>query len=219
MDISVNPSLNNIANPFLSLLEQNMKNTLNHISTLSGIYWSYSCSSGNGNLKVEPYLIVPAENGCYVEVGHSNAYGVTHWGVAMMNGINHLYLTFNESQIPQLALFYICLKIPMYDNPPFLRGLYICLDYNYNPIARRILLVKHSDSISRNEFLQLKGEVKAYETLHEKEQAYYNYTCQQEDTIRMCNIPFHQMTEEDLIMEKNILSTFLTSPSTKHPIS
>ena len=161
---------------------------------------------GSRSLKIEPYLIAPAENGNYVEVGHNNAYGVTHWGTALMNGFNHLYLMFNENPSPQLSLFYICLKLPMYDRPPFLRGLYMCFDYNYNPVARRILFVKYSDSIARDEFLKLKGELKAPEVLDEKEKAYYDYTCQAEDIIRMCNIPSPRMTEEDLIVEKKILS-------------
>lgn len=54
--------------------------------------------------------------------------------------------------------------------------------------------------------MKLKGELKAYEVLNEKEQAYYNYTCQPGDIIRMCNIPSPHMTEEDLTIEKKILS-------------
>ena len=62
------------------------------------------------------------------------------------------------------------------------------------PVVGRILTMK------------LKGELKAYEVLNEKEQAYYNYTCQPGDIIRMCNIPSPHMTEEDLTIEKKILS-------------
>lgn len=192
--------------PFLGQLENGMRNTLNHTANYNGTYISYSLSSGSRSLKIEPYLIAPAENGSYVEVIHNNAYGVTHRGAAMINGSNHLFLMFNENQPPQLALFHICLKLPMYDRPPFLLGIYMCFDYNYNPVARRILFVKHSDSIARDEFLKLKGELKAREVLNEKEMAYYDYTCQPEDIIRMCNIPSPQMTEEDLIIEKKILS-------------
>lgn len=198
--------IENSRNPFLSMLENNMNETVDRIANFSGIYLSYSISSGSRSLKIEPYLIVPSESGSYVEVGHNNAYGVTHWGAVMMNGINHLYLVFNENQTSQLALFYICLKLPMYDRPPFLRGLYTCFDYNYNPVARRILFVKYSDSTEREEFMKLKGELKAYEVLDSKEQIYYDYTCQPEDIIRMCNIPSPKMSEEDLIVEKKILS-------------
>ena len=73
-------------------------------------------------------------------------------------------------------------------------------------MARRILFVKHSDSIARDEFLKLKGELKAREVLNEKEMAYYDYTCQPEDIIRICNIPSPTMTEEDLDMEKKLLT-------------
>lgn len=113
---------------------------------------------------------------------------------------------FNENQPPQLAMFHTCLKLPMYDRPPFLRGLYTCFDYNYNPVARRILFVKHSDCIAREEFLKLKGEMKMPEVLNDKEEIYYDYTCKTEDIIRMCNIPSPQMTDEDLVIEKKILS-------------
>lgn len=193
-------------NPFLLQLEDRMKDAVNHIADYSGIYLSYSTSSGSRNLKIEPYLIAPAENGSYVEVGHNSAYGATHWGVVFMNGLNHMYLIFNENRPPQLALFHICLKLPMYDRPPFLRGLYTCFDYNYNPVARRILFVKHSDSVARGDFLKLKGELKTLDVLDEKERAYYDYTCGPEDIIRMCNIPSPRMTEEDLAVEKKILS-------------
>lgn len=193
-------------NPFLGALENNLRESVNQITNYSGIYLSYSISSSSPAMKIEPYLIAPSENGNYVEVGHQNVYGTTHWGAAMMNGQNHLYLMFNENNPPQLALFYICLKLPMYDRPPFLRGLYTCCDYNFNPIARRILFVKISDSIEREEFLKMKGVLKSKENLNEKEKIYFNFTCQKEDVIRMCNIPSPQMTEQDLETEKKFLS-------------
>lgn len=205
-DFAEPQSTGEVQNPLLSQLESNMQESVGRIFNFSGIYMSYSLSSGSKSLKIEPYLIAPAEEGNYVEVGHNNAYGVTHWGAALMNGFNHLYLLFNENQSPQLSLFQICLKLPMYDRPPFLRGLYMCFDYNYNPVARRILFVKHSDSTARDEFLHLKGELKALEVLNKKEKAYYDYTCRAGDIIRMCNIPSPQMTEEDLVIEKKILS-------------
>lgn len=105
-----------------------------------------------------------------------------------------------------MALFHICLKLPLHDSPRILKGVYTCLDYNYNPIGRRILFIKVSDTVSRAEFLKLKGEVKREEELNETEKIYYQYTCQPEDIIRMCSIPVPQMNENDLILEKKILS-------------
>ena len=193
-------------NPFLSLLNENMQETVNRINSYSGIYLSYSISSSNKNLKVEPYLITPSKGGNFAEMYHRNSRGSTHQGIVLMNGVNHLYLVFNEHQAPQLALFHICLKLPMHEHPPFLRGIYTCFDYNYNPIARRILFVKQNDSISPEEFAKLKAELKAPEQLDETEKIYYDYTCQAEDVIRMCNIPLPHMTNDDLIQEKKILS-------------
>ncbi len=92
-------------NPFLMQLEGNVADSVKRISNVSGTYVSYSLSSGSRSLKVEPYLIAPAESGGYVEVGHNNAYGATHWGVGLMNGYSHLYLMFNENVPPQLSLF------------------------------------------------------------------------------------------------------------------
>ncbi len=135
-------------NPYIGIIENVLKNTARQISDFSGIYMSYSISSNTDAMKMEPYLITPADNGCYVEVVHNSVYGSTHRGIAMMNGLNHIYIVFNENEQPQLSLFNICLKIPMFVHPPFLRGLYTCLAYTYNTNARRILFVKLSANIS-----------------------------------------------------------------------
>ncbi len=190
---------------FLRSLRDNSQDACKRIHHLSGIYMSYSVSSSSPALKIEPYLIAPSSQGNWVEVVHNNAYGSTHRGMALMNGSSHLYLLFNEQNPPQLALFHICLKIPMYERPPFMKGVYTCFDYNYNPIARRILFVKHSDSTSSEDFAKIKGELKRFEELSEQEKKYYEYTCRPEDIIRMCNIPSPRMTDEDLVIEKKIL--------------
>lgn len=77
----------------------------------------------------------------------------------------------------------------MYGRPPFLRGLYLCLDYNHNPVARRILFVKRSDSVARDEFLNLRGGLKPSGAPDDREKRYCGYTCGKEDIVRMCNIP------------------------------
>ena len=71
-----------------------------------------------------------------------SAYNTTHRGVGLFNNHQNGYIFFNERESPQMALFSIYLQLPMYDFPPFLKGLYLSLDYNRNPIARRILFVK-----------------------------------------------------------------------------
>lgn len=201
----VMPEADTQRNPHLSMLRQAMADTGKVILNYTGIYTSYSISSSKIAMKEEPYLIVPAEGGQYVEVIHNSVYNSTHHGYALMNGLNHLYLTFNELQYPQLALYNICLKLPMYDRPPFLRGVYTCFDYNYNPVARRIVFVKKSESIDRDEFMKIKGRLVTESELTDEEKPYYQYTCGKTDIIRLSNIQQPQMTPDDLQEEKRSL--------------
>ena len=191
--------------PILSQLEQSSRQALRQAVNYCGIYLSYSVSSSKSAMKIEPYLIAPSENNSYLEVGHRSAYNNTHWGAAFMNGMNHLFLTFNECPFPQLALFHICLKLPMYDHPPFLRGIYTCFDYNYNPIARRILFVKVSDCTDRHTFLSMEGALKTENELSEEELPYYHYTCGKRDALRMYNILNPSMSVSDLEEEKKLM--------------
>ena len=149
----------------------------------SGIYISYSLSSAADALKVEPYLITASENNEYVRVVHMSAYNTTHSGVGLFNNHTSSYILFNERESPELALFTIYLQLPMYDFPKMLKGLYLCLDYNRNPIARRILFVKHSDSTDMDDFLALKGEIIPKEQIPDDLLPYY---------IIRANRRFHQ---------------------------
>ena len=205
MDAAPTAACGDTDNMHRDIIAHAMKGAVNGCTAFSGMYMSYSVSSSSSAMKIEPYLIVPSEGGDYVEVVHNNAYGSTHHGFALMNGLTHVYIIFNENRPPQMALFNICLKIPMFDRPPFLRGLYTCFDYNHNPIARRILFVKASDSLSRDEFMKMRGCLKQYDELDDEERIYYDYTCGKEDTVRMRDVPAPRMTAEDLAAEKELL--------------
>lgn len=206
MDAAPKAPIGSAGNTHVDTMSQAMKDAVNGITGFSGTYMSYSVSSSSGAMKIEPYLITPSDDGSYVEVIHNNAYGSTHHGFALMNGLSHMYIMFNENRPPQLALFSICLKLPMYERPPYLRGIYTCLDYNHNPIARRILFVKTADSTSREDFLKAKGCLKQLEELDEKEQIYYKYTCGSDDVVRMRDVPAPRMTADDLMAEKELLA-------------
>lgn len=193
-------------NPFIEMMNGEILHSVQEVYNYSGIYLSYSLSSSSQCLKVEPYLISASENNEYVKVGHMSAYNATHWGVAVFNNHQNAYILFSERESPQLALFTIYLQLPMYDYPKFLKGLYLCLDYNRNPIARRILFVKYSDSTDMDDFLALKGELITPEQLTPLQEAYYNYTCQEGDSIKTCLVPSPQLNENDLIREKKMLN-------------
>ena len=165
-----------------------MLHSAQEVYNYSGIYISYSLSSSSNALKVEPYLITPADSNDHVKVVHMSAYNTTHFGTAVFNNHQNAYIFFNEREAPQLALFTIYLQLPMYDFPHLLKGLYLCLDYNRNPIARRILFIKHSDSTSMDDFLELKGQLIPQDQLTDEQRPYYNYTCQPGDFIKTLSL-------------------------------
>ena len=172
----------------------------------SGIYLSYSLSSAADALKIEPYLITVSENNEYVRVVHMSAYGTTHTGICLFNNHTSAYIMFNERETPEIALFTIYLQLPMYDFPQMLKGLYLCLDYNRNPIARRILFIKQSDSTSMDDFLTLKGEIIPKTQIPEALMPYYRYTCQPGDYIKTCTVPTPSLDANDLEREKKMLN-------------
>ena len=192
-------------NPFLDMMTEEMLRSAQEVYNYSGIYISYSLSSSSNALKVEPYLITSSENNDYVKVIHMSAYNTTHSGIGIFNNHQNSYIMFNERESPQMALFTIYLQLPMYDFPNMLKGLYLCLDYNRNPIARRIIFIKHSDSTSMDDFLELKGGLIAQEDLTEEQIPYYNYTCQPGDFIKTCSVPSPLLNEKDLEREKRML--------------
>lgn len=192
--------------PFSETMGKAMKESVKQAANYCGTYMSYSISSSRNAMKAEPYMIRIASDRSNVEVAHGSAYGRTHWGTALMNGMSHIYIMFNETPLPQLALFNICLKLPMYDNPPFLRGIYTCLDYNYNPIARRILFVRLNNDTDADHFATLKGSIKERGELEGDELAYFNYVCGSGDVMRMANVQFPEMAVSDLEEEKRLLS-------------
>ena len=192
-------------NPLVKLFGMEMKESIQDVYNYSGIYLSYSLSSSTDSLKIEPYMICASENSEYVKVGMINAYKSVHWGGGIISNHQNSYLMFNERDLPQFALVPIYLQLPHYEFPNMLKGLYLCLDYNHNPIARRIVLVKQSDSTDINEFLKMEGKLVSKGELTPELEVYYNYTCQEGDYIKTCTVPSPKLDETDLEREKKML--------------
>lgn len=93
----------------------------------------------------------------------------------------------------------------MYDYPSMLKGLYLSLDYNRNPIARRIVFVKYSDSTSMDDFIELKGGLLTEEELTPEQKVYFEYTCRGGDYIKTCTVPSPHLNSDDLEREKKML--------------
>ena len=192
-------------NPLVKLFGMEMKESIQDVYNYSGIYLSYSLSSSTDSLKIEPYMICASENSEYVKVGMINAYKSVHWGGGIISNHQNSYLMFNERDLPQFALVTIYLQLPHYEFPNMLKGLYLCLDYNHNPIARRIVLVKQSDSTDINEFLKMEGKLVSKGELTPELEVYYNYTCREGDYIKTCTVPSPKLDETDLEREKKML--------------
>ena len=204
-DLEPNQEANITGNAFLKLLEKEMQESVGEVYNYSGTYLSYSLSSSTDSLKAEPYLICASENNDYVKVGMINAYKSVHWGSGIISNHQNSYLMFNERELPQFALVTSYLQLPHYEFPHMLKGLYLCLDYNHNPIARRIVLVKQSDSTDIDEFLKMEGKLISRSELTPEEEIYYNYTCQEGDYIKTCTVPSPKLDESDLEREKKML--------------
>lgn len=192
-------------NPFMQLLEQEMRQSVEEVYNYSGTYLSYSLSSSTDSLKIEPYLICTSENNDYVKVGMMNAYKSVHWGSGIISNHQNSYLMFNERELPQFAMVTIYLQLPHYEYPNMLKGLYLCLDYNHNPIARRIVLVKQSDNTDQQAFMEMESQLIPKAELTPEQEVYYNYTCQEGDYIKTCTVPSPKLDESDLEREKKML--------------
>lgn len=199
---------NENGNPLIKLLGKEMKASVQDAANYAGTYLSYSLSSSTDSLKIEPYLICPAESGEYVKVGMISAYNSVHWGSGIISNHQNSYLMFNERDEPQFAPVTIYLQLPHYEFPSMLKGLYLCLDYNHNPIARRIVLAKLSDSTNVDEFLKMEGSLVPKNELTPELEAYYNYTCQEGDYIKTCSVPSPKLDITDLEREKRMLKDF-----------
>lgn len=190
-------------NPFANQLMEEMRLSAPKVDTFQGIYTSYSLSSSSDSLKVEPFIIIPTES--HVRVGRLSAYGEAQWGFGISADPQNFHCLFNENQAPRFTMVTVYLQIPFFRNPRQLRGLYIGLDYNRNPVARRILLIKDSENTDLEEFMKKKGSLVSKEDFTPEQQAYYDYTSQTGDFIKMCHVPSLRMDESDLIKEKKML--------------
>lgn len=193
-------------NPFAEQFCEEMPISARKVDDICGLYTSYSLSSSSDCLKMEPFLISVSENKEYVRIGRLNAYGEAQWGIALTGDPQNLYCLFSEGQAPQFIPVTVYLQIPFFRHPRQLRGLYVGLDYNRNPVARRILLIKSSESTETDDLLAMSAGLVRKEDFTEEQQAYYDYTCQTGDCIKMCTVPSLQMDTTDLVKEKKMLA-------------
>lgn len=191
---------------FIDDIEKEAAKYISNANAYSGLYVGYSASSFCDGLKAEPYLITRINDGENMpKVYSQNMQGDYYAGIGIFSPFQIGYLMFNEQKRLQLALKIIYLQLPIMEYPGIIKGIYLTHDYNRNPIARRILLVRQSDEISLDEFADLKTEVIPKEEIKGELEAYYEYTCGKQDCIKSLMLVSPDKDIEILKKEKLLL--------------
>lgn len=192
---------------FLRSLERFAADSGSKLGQLEGIYMSYSCSSSVRTLKAEPFYFTRSGDNRTFVVGRKSVHGVVREGIGIVQERQILYLLLNAFQEPDLSLVTVYLQLPFLERIHYLRGLYLVPDYNQNPIARRIVLVKLADHYTPDEFERVEARLIPPEEFSDEERLVYDYTCGRGDSIKMCTLPSPKLDLRDLSGEKNLLET------------
>ncbi len=191
--------------PFLQTLKTGTEASSARLNNLEGMYMSYSCSSSMKALKAEPFYFTDSEAyGCFA-VGRKSVHHSFREGIGIVRKQQMLYLVFNAFQDPNFSLVTVYLQLPFLEDIRFLKGIYLVPDYNMNPIARRIVLVKRSDTYLPEDFASMEARLILPDELTEEETLIYNYTCGETDYIKMCTLPSPKLDLRDLQAEKKLL--------------
>ena len=77
-------------------------------------------------------------------------------------------------------------------------------------IAESITLMNQLTALKKGELKRIQGQSGSTKVsmvyLNMVQQAYYDYTCQTGDFIKMCTVPSLRMDESDLVKEKKMLT-------------
>lgn len=172
----------------------------------AGVYTGYSASFHSGGLKAEPYMItsVPCDD------NSSNVYcldinGNLLAGMGLFSHYQTGYMMFNEHKGAQLALKMACLRLPVMSFPHYIKGIYVNHDYNRNPVARRLLLVREGDEVPLDDFCKLKAAAIPKERLEGELLVYHDYTCGRGDVIKSMIFNSPGKDINDLVREKEML--------------
>ena len=191
--------------PYLRFLKKETERSAAFAKQFEGVYMSYSCSSSLKALKLEPYYISASEAHNCLAVGRKSVHNVVREGIGIIKEQQILYLMFNAFEEPNISLVNVYLQLPFLEELNILKGLYIVLDYNKNPIARRIVLIKKG-KFSMETFQKLEAKLLMPHDFTDNDKLLYNYTCGDEDVLKMCTLPSPRLNLTDLANEKALLT-------------
>lgn len=191
--------------PFIQFLKNATLASSEKLGNLQGTYMSYSCSSSVRALKAEPYYFKESENHNCFAVGRKSVHDSIREGIGIIQEQQILYLLLNAFKKPNMSLLTVYLQLPFLEDIQYLKGIYLVPDYNKNPIARRIVLVKISDDTDYESFQNIDARIIMPEEFSEEQKLIYDYTCGDTDYIKMCTIPSPKLDLRDLRAEKDLL--------------
>ena len=191
--------------PFINFLKEATVLSAGKLGNLPGIYMSYSCSSSVRALKAEPFYFTLSDDCHSFIAGRKSIHGSIREGVGIIQEQQLMYILFNAFQEPNMSLVTLYLQLPFLEHIRYLRGLYLVPDYNKNPIARRIVLVKLSDSYSPEEFERTEAGIITQDKFTDEQRQIFDYTCCNSDYIKMCTLPSPKLDLRDLEAEKKFL--------------
>lgn len=191
--------------PFLKFLREETVASTTKADSFEGLYMAYTCSSSMQMLKAEPfYLTISKEKNALV-AGRKSIHNSLREGIGIIKEQQILYLMFNAFREPNISLVTIYLQLPFLEEINILKGLYIVLDYNKNPIARRIVLMKKTNHYSEKEFSEMDAKLISPNNFTEEERLLFDYTCEDSDSLKMCTLPSPKLDLRDLQFEKRLL--------------
>lgn len=172
----------------------------------AGLYTAYSADADADALRAEPCLISPAEG----DATEQKAYRVTKEGdvvagVCLFSPYQTGFILFSGQRGGQTALSSLCLRLPVMVFPHFIKGIHVSHDYNRNPTARRMLLVRDGDAIPLSELARLQAQTIGKQQLKGELQTFYDYTCGECDMIKSAIFSSPERNPADLLREKEML--------------
>lgn len=197
-------SHNGNAPTFITTLKSAYETSSARTWHLEGTYMSYSCSSSMKALKAEPFYFTDAPSGGFV-TGRKSVHDSIREGIGIISRQNTLYVLFNAFQEPGFSLVSMYLQLPFLEDISYLKGIYLVPDYNNNPIARRIVLIRQSDCVDMDEFRKKEACLIMPEDFTPQEQIISEYVCGKTDYIKMCALPSPKLDLRDLKQEKDLL--------------
>lgn len=177
------------------------------IQHIEGIYKTYSISSSDFALKIEPMIISRSISGI-IKILRLSIHNIIQEGFGMVADHQSLTIHLNEACYPKYYPLTMQVNIPLCFNPKIYRGIYITLDSLSHPIARRVILERINESTKLSDFQDNKAEQHSADNIPEHLQDYFNYLREPRDILRVTVVPEPTADIKDLKMEKKILKLY-----------